>query len=90
VSVEETLTDLKVQYLDGERRRAAGGSGEVGVGGVSPLPQPSGSAALGVVRWDSTAHPADRSAATTILQQHQMMGVRRERRRTVTDIWPKD
>ena len=32
VSVEETLTDLKVQYLDGERRRAAAGSGSGEVG----------------------------------------------------------
>ena len=48
-------------------------------------------ATLGVVRRDSTAHPADRSAATTILQQQQTAAsVRRERRRTVTDIWPKE
>jgi len=39
-----------------------------------------------VVMRDSTAHPADRSAATTVLQQAN----RRERRRTVTDIWPRD
>ena len=129
-SVEETLTDLQQQYLDGERRRAVAVSGEVGaMGGVSPQPRPqlSGSeseremkpkmvvgsraarmsldnlgvrdnngngdrAALGVVGRDSTAHPADRSAATTILQQQQQQttSARRERRRTVTDIWPKE
>jgi hypothetical protein len=35
--------------------------------------------------WD--AHPADRSAASTFLQQPGPAN-RRERRRTVTDIWP--
>lgn len=50
-------------------------------------------ATLGVIKRDSTAHAADRSAATTILQQQQQATssrLGRERRRTVTDIWPKE
>ncbi|KIM40958.1 hypothetical protein M413DRAFT_28065 [Hebeloma cylindrosporum] len=53
-------------------------------------------ATLGVIKRDSTAHAADRSAATTILQQQQQQQqatssrLGRERRRTVTDIWPKE
>ena len=36
--------------------------------------------------WDT--HAADRSAASTFTQQHPGPANRRERRRTVTDIWP--
>jgi hypothetical protein len=88
-SASETEREVKQRHQTLAGSRAA----RMSLGNQQPLEKrDSQRATLG---RDSTAHPADRSAATTILQQQQQQqqtaaSVRRERRRTVTDIWPKE
>ncbi|KAF5317793.1 hypothetical protein D9619_012653 [Psilocybe cf. subviscida] len=55
---------------------------------VQPEVDEQGVLANGPKRISATVHAADRSAATTIL--HQTTGAKRERRRTVTEIWARE